>query len=230
MDSFLGKYWNNREMARRTLYAAFGLGIVGTGDIYLVKKSTDADYEEWLRMFPSANIFTTYTLAMAACTSGKSDIIVGCPGTFTEALTWNKNDVSMIGLGGNPYGNIIDGDGSIGITLTGTNARILNMRIVTAGAAVACVYGTGLLSAPKIGRCYFENLTLTSIALVNIAGATSRGLDVQDNIFLGASTSADAVNYAGKAGKCYNNTAEGLHQTEGTCFAVNGQFNNEAGS
>ena len=230
MDSYLGKYWSNKEQARRALYAAFGLNVVGTGDIYLIKSTSDADYNEWLRMMPSGNVMTTMTKAIAACTSGKGDIIVQGMGTLTEAVALNKDDVRIVGLGHSPIATVIDGDGSVGFTVTGVDCKFENIKVVTAGAAIACVYGTALIGAPVFENCFFENLTLTSVACINIAGATSSGLKVTDSAFYGGNTNADAVNYAGVAGVCYNNTAEGLNQTEGTCFGVNGQFNNEAGS
>ena len=218
MDSFLGKYWNNREMARRTLYAAFGLNVVGTGDIYLVKKSTDADYEEWLRMFPSANIFTTITLAQAACTASKGDIVVIAPGSYSEALTIDKAGVRYIGLGASPYETVINGAGSICATITGLNVRFENLRFLTTGAAIVNIYGTGLVGAPVIDNCDFTQIELTSLACIQIAGATTRGLRVTNCNFLGASGSADAVNAAGKQAFIMNNTAEDLNTTEATCF------------
>lgn len=220
MDSYLGHFFSNKEQARRALYAAFGINIVGTGDIYLVKKSTDVDYPEWLQMFPSANLFGTITLALAACTAGKGDIVLVAPGTYTEALTMSKADVRIIGLGASPYATVIDGDGSVAITITGVDVKIENLHITTSGAAIACIYGTGLVGAPVIDNCVFTQIELTSVACINIAGATSRGLVVTNCNFLGANSGADAVNYAGKQAFVMNNTAEDLNTTEATCFGV----------
>lgn len=230
MDNFYGKFWNNKEQARRALYAAFGLEIVGTGDIYLVKSSSDADYNEWLQMWHEP-IYTTLTLAVAACTSGKGDTIVVGPGTHTGAVALNKDDVRIVGLGQTPYATVIDGNGSVGVTVTGVDCSFENIKIKTAGDGIVCVYGTGLVGAPKFEKCFFENLThATATGLINIAGSTSRGLIVRDSMFYGNSSTALAVSYSGAAGMCYNNTAQGLNTTEGTCFGVNGQHSNECGS
>ena len=218
MDSYLGKYWSNKEQARRALYAAFGINIVGTGDIYLVKKSDDDDYNEWLRMMPSANVVTTITKAVAACTSGRGDIIVVSPGTYTEAVALNKNDVKIVGLGATPHATLIDGDGSIAITITGVDCKLENLHIKTSGAAIVCVYGTGLVGGPMIDNCDFTQIELTSKACVEIAGATTRGVRVTNCNFLGANSGADALNLTGKQAFIYGNTSEDLNTTEGTCF------------
>ena len=220
MDSLFGKFWNNKEHSRRALYAAFGIPLLGTGDIYLVKKTTDADYDNWLRVMPSANIFGTITLALAACTSGKFDTILIAPGTYSEAVAANKNGVRMIGLGATPHETIISGAGSIALTLTGTNCAFQNLHFTTTGAAIVCFYGTGIVGGPVIKDCHFTQIELTSLACVQIAGATSRGCRITGCNFLGASASADAVNISGKQHHVMNNTAEDLNTTEATCFGV----------
>lgn len=219
MRAFYGPHWTNKEQGKRSLWAAFGLGIQGCGDLLLVKKESDADYRDWVSVFHDG-VFNTITAALAACVDGRGDTIIVCPGTYTEAVTISKADVSIIGLGKTPHRTVINGDGSVAVTITAVGVALENLHIKTSGAAIACVYGTGLVGAPRIHKCDFTQLTLTSIACVNIAGATSRGLIVTNCNFLGASASADAVNYAGKQALVMNNTAEDLNTTEATCFGV----------
>jgi len=189
-----------------------------SGQVFWVKKSTDADYKDFLIGRQRGNVKNTIQAALNACTAGQQDIVCVCPGTYTEALTMSKADVTLIGMGATPHSTVIDGNGSVAVTITGVDVKLENLHITTSGAAIACVYGTGLVGGPSIINCHFTQLELTSIACINIAGTTTRGVRIEGCNFLGASGNADAVNLAGKQAYVERNTAEDLNTTEATCF------------
>jgi len=190
------------------------------GEVFWVKKSTDADFKAFVNQRRAGTVFQTIQAALNACTAGQGDIVMVAPGSYTENLTMSKADVTLMGMGASPYSTVIDGNGAITITITGVDVRIENLHIQTSGAAIVCVYGTGLVGGPAIINCDFTQLTLTSLACIQIAGATSRGCRVVGCNFLGASATADAVNIAGKQHHVIDNTSEDLNTTEATCFGV----------
>jgi len=218
MDAYEGKFFGNRQQARNAARAAFGIENLGLGDVYLVKKTTDVDYNDVLQSFMPAQIFGTITLALAACTAGNQDNVLICPGTYTEALTVSKADVRLIGLGSTPHSTVIDGDGGVCATITGVDVSFENLHFTTTGAAIVCMYGTGLVGGPSVKNCHFTQIELTSLACIQIAGATTRGVRVTGCAFLGASGSADALNLTGKQAYIEDNSAEDLNTTEATCF------------
>ena len=225
-NKFPTESYSNQGIALNVLRAQLGRYV--TGNIFYVKKTDDADYDDFVNAHWDDTVYSTVATGVAATTASIGDYVGICMGTYTEAQTIANADVTLRGLGSTRYSTVIDGDGSIAITITGVDVKLENLHIVTAGAAVACVYGTGLVGAPTIKECHITNLTLTSIACVNIAGTTSRGLWVERCSFMGGSSNADAVNDAGEAGMCLNCASDALETTESTCFGTDCQAGNSA--
>ena len=225
-NKYTSEYWSNRGIGLNVLRAQHGRYV--TGSIYFVKKTSDSDYQSFVNLHYEDTVYTTIAKAITAATSNLGDFICVDKGTYTEALTVSKNDLTLRGLGSTPYSTVIDGDGSVAVTVTGVDTAFENLHIKTSGAAVNCLYGTGLVGAPNIQRCVFTQTGLTSSAAVNIAGATSRALFVAYCQFIGNNTNADAVNDAGQGGFCLHNASDGFNTTEATCFGTANYYGNSA--
>ena len=215
-NKYTTEYWSNRGVGLNILRAQHGRYV--TGSIGFVKKTTDADYEQFINLHYEDAVYATIATGLAACTASLGDFIGVDKGTYAENLTMSLADVTLRGLGTTPYSTVVNGAGTICITVTGVDVAIENLNFLQTGAAVVCIYGTGLVGAPRIEDCFFDAIELTSLACIRIAGATSRGLIVRGCTFEGGSTSADAVNYSGAASHVVNNTSDGFNGTVGTCF------------
>lgn len=225
-NKYTSEFWTNKGIGLNVLRAQLGRYV--TGSIGYVKKTTDADYQSFVNLHYDDAVYSVVATAIAACTTALGDFLGICPGTYAENLALDKADVTLKGLGATPYSTIISGEGTICITVTGVDVAIENLGFLQTGAAIAAIYGTGLIGAPKITECFFDCVELTSIACINIAGATSRGLWVERCQFEGGSSNADAVNDAGEAGMCLNNGSDGLNTTEATAFGTDCQAGNSA--
>lgn len=225
-NKYTTEYWSNRGVGLNILRAQHGRYV--TGSIGFVKKTADADYEQFINLHYEDAVYSTVATGLAACTASLGDYVGVDKGTYAENLTMTLADVTLRGLGATPYSTVINGAGTICITVTGVDVAIENLSFYQTGAAIASIYGTGLIGSPNVTRCYFDSIELTSIACINIAGATSRGLWVERCQFEGADSSADAVNDAGEGGMCLNCASDGLNTTEATSFGTDCQAGNSA--
>lgn len=226
-NKYIGVPYSNHGIAHNMLRAQHGRYV--TGSIFYVKPTTDADYQDFINVHWEDSVRATITTGLAATTASLGDFVGVCMGSYTENLTMSKADVTLRGLGATPYATLVNGTAAVVVTITGVDVRLENLNLVTSGDGIVCVYGTGLVGGPYITNCYLTNLThATATGLVNIAGATSRGLVVEHCTFLGGSGTALAVSYAGKGSRVQFNTAEDLNTTEATCFAPTTQYGNVA--
>jgi len=136
------------------LHGGAGLLGVGCGNVYYVvagRTSTNYFYQQ---LFDNGvgedKIFTTLASAYAATTSGRNDVIIVTPGTYTvtASLTWAKNNTHLLGVGG-PCSRGGMGTGIVFntttitvasiIEVTGSNCQFYDVQLRNAGDNAACL-------------------------------------------------------------------------------------------
>jgi len=135
MAKFKSYYYSQRGIGKALTEVNSGL----IGQVFYAKKTADADYKDFVVLKPVGSVKTTVQAALDACTASQGDVVVVCPGTWTEALTMTKADVTIIGAGATPHSTVLHGGGSIAITVTGVDVRIENLHLYNTGAAIVCV-------------------------------------------------------------------------------------------
>lgn len=152
----------------------------------------------------SSRCFATVDLAIAACVSGRGDVIYILPG-YTESIaaadSWSslgtKTDITIIGMGrGTNRPTLTWTTATSTILFDSANFRLLNCNLYLAGAHAA---GSALTVAAPI---------TVSAAGCEISGCDIfYGFDADQLVTIGITTTAAADFFAFKSNYCYSATA-----------------------
>lgn len=151
------------------IHGSGGLFGPGCGEIfYLVGTKADSDiYYKHLKNngMDDSKIFATLATAYTACTSGRGDVIVAMPATYTvtASLTWDKDNTHLVGAGGplsrgamsGTTGDVLFNSTTITVAsiidVTADHVQFHNIQLRNAGANASCLTALKL----SAGRSFY---------------------------------------------------------------------------
>ena len=176
--------------------------------VFFVADNTDSWYNDLASIFPTdadglQRVYTSLTSAIAACTSGRGDVILVAPSLTTTVtgaagVLVNKNGISIIGVGNGNDRPIINFTTAVAASfdITANNVLIQNMIFTSSidnQTAMSNVTGADV----KFFGCVFNTNSATVGAAIGIlTAATADRFWVEQCRFLGTATNSGTTTTA----------------------------------
>lgn len=142
---------------------ALGLQKASAGKTFYVAAATNPNFDDLQNMLiPDADgtsrFFGTLAQAVAQCVSGRGDVINLFPGTYDESVIVDKDNVTIVGIGGATAVSVAPQSGDLfALNVYANDVTILGVDFAADGTAAFAVNVFG--DRFRADGCKFENAT-----------------------------------------------------------------------